>query len=415
MQRWLKFVKYLPQYGWEPVVIVPDPAQATYPAKDLSLAGETNSSIQVIQTRDNSLFKWYNFFVRQKNVPSAGFSNDVGKVTFIQKISRFIRGNFFLPDPRRGWNRHALNAARKVIREREIDAIVTTGPPHSTHLVGVRLKKESLVPWLADFRDPWTDIYYYRDFYPAFHARWINARLEKKVLSCADHVITVSQGLRDILAGKRCSIEQKITVIPNGFDEEDFQSIPQPVGDPFTITYVGTLSDAYPIDTFISAIIELIVSGADLRLRFIGAVSNIQRAKLSAIPDDHLEYISYVDHDKAIEYMGFSNVLLLVIPEHSSARGIVTGKLFEYIASGRPVLGIGPENGDAAIILKETNTGVMIASNDKKGISGALESLRNEYISDSKSIIVSSNTEQYSRRMLTNELVRILNHQSRVL
>jgi glycosyltransferase involved in cell wall biosynthesis len=415
VQRWLKFVKYLPQYGWEPVVIVPDPDRATYPARDLSLAGETNSSIHVIQTRDNSLFNWYKLIFRQKNVPSAGFSNDVGKASFFQKISRFVRGNFFLPDPRRGWNRHALNAARKEIRERGVDAIVTTGPPHSTHLIGVKLKKETHIPWLADFRDPWTDIYYYRDFYPTLPARRINTRLEKKVLSSADHIVTVSQGLRDILLGKQCCNEQKITVIPNGFDEEDFQDIPGPGGDRFTVTYVGTLSDAYPIDAFIKAIIELIASGADLRLRFIGAVSKNQRTKLSAIPYDHLEYISYVDHHKAIEYMGLSNALLLVIPDHSSAKGILTGKLFEYIASGRPVLGIGPANGDAAIILKETNTGVMIDFDNEKGLSGALESLHNKYTTDGTSMIVSSSAEHYSRRMLTGELVRILNHKSRKL
>ena len=415
VQRWLKFVKYLPQHGWEPVVIVPDPDQATYPARDLSLAGETSSSIQVIRTRDNSLFKWYKLILRQKSVPSAGFSNDAGKASFFQKISRFVRGNFFLPDPRRGWNRHALNAARKVIRERGIDAIVTTGPPHSTHLIGMRLKKETHIPWLADFRDPWTDIYYYRDFYPAFHARIINAGLERKVLSSADHIVTVSQGLRDILAGKKCCNEQKVTVITNGFDGEDFQNIPEPEGDRFTMTYVGTLSDAYPIDAFIKAFIELVTSGADLLIRFIGTVSKNQRIKLSAIPDDHLEYIAYVDHDKAIEYMGISNALLLVIPDHSSAKCILTGKLFEYIATGRPILGIGPADGDAAIILKETNTGVMIDFNNKKGLSGALESLHNKYTTDDKSLMVSSNIEHYSRQMLTGELVSILNHQSREL
>jgi glycosyltransferase involved in cell wall biosynthesis len=415
VQRWLKFVKYLPQYGWEPIVIVPDPDQATYPAKDLSLTGETNNNIRVVQTRDNSLFKWYKLILRQKSIPSAGFSNDVGKASLFQKISRFIRGNFFIPDPRRGWNRHALKAAKKILRERKIDAIVTTGPPHSTHLIGVKLKKETHVPWLADFRDPWTDIYYYRDFYPAFHARMINAGLERNVLVSADHIVTVSKGLRDILAKKNCCKEQQITVIPNGFDEEDFQTVPDPAKDHFTITYVGTLSDAYPIDAFIKAFIELVMSGSDLHLRFIGAVSKNQRSILSAIPDERLEYVSYVDHNKAIEYMGLSNALLLVIPDHLSAKGILTGKLFEYIASGRPILGIGPVDGDAATIIKETNTGVMLDFHDKRGLSEAVESLYSKYTADGKSMIAASNTEQYSRRMLTGELVKILNHQSREL
>jgi glycosyltransferase involved in cell wall biosynthesis len=412
VQRWLKFVKYLPQYGWEPVVIVPDPGQATYPARDLTLAGETDQSIRVIQTKDNSLFKWYKLISRQKNIPSAGFSNDTGKTSLFQKISRFVRGNFFLPDPRRGWNRHALKAAGKVIRETGVDVIITTGPPHSTHLIGKRLKKMTHIPWLADFRDPWTDIYYYRDFYPAFHARMINAGLERKVLSNADHIVTVSKGLRDILAGKQGCNEQQITVIPNGFDEEDFQTVPGPAEDHFTITYVGTLSDAYPIDAFVQAFVELVKSGDDLHLRFIGSVSKNQRTKLSAIAGDRLEYISYVDHNKAIEYMGLSNALLLVIPDHSSAKGILTGKLFEYIATGRPIVGIGPADGDAAAILKETNTGVLIDFNDKQGLSEAVKSLYSKYTSGDKSVIVSSNTEQYSRRMLTGQLVSILNHQS---
>ncbi|MEX0980795.1 MAG: glycosyltransferase family 4 protein [Bacteroidales bacterium] len=406
VQRWLKFVKYLPGFGWEPIIIAPDPDRATYPAMDQSLKNEVGKNTRVIHTEGDGSFRLYKKFFGKKQLPSAGFANNTEKNSFMDKFSRFIRGNFFIPDPRKGWNKHAEKAAKEIIHDTGVDIIITTGPPHSTHLIGLTLSSQFGIPWLADFRDPWTDIYYYRDFYPTPPAHRLNVRLEKKVISNANHIVTVSRGLKNILVEKNWCSAEKITVIHNGFDKDDFLNIPEPDRERFTITYVGTLSDAYPIDSFIQAITELLESGTDLELRFIGSVSRNQRNKLGAIPNNHIIYVPYVDHDKAIEYMGLSNLLLLILPEHTSTQGILTGKLFEYLASKRPILGIGPHDCDAAVILSECDAGVMAGYSDETQMRSFISESINSHTPRNEKL--SKPCQRFSRKKLTQQLTEIL-------
>jgi len=181
VQRWLKFTKYLPEYGWEPVILTVKEECASYAQWDETLAKEINPSLKVIRTAS---FEPYSLYVRisgKKEIPYGGFTNE-GNPTFFQKLSRFIRGNFFIPDPRRGWNRYAIKAAKKLMEEEKFVAIITTGPPHSTHLIGYQLKLITGIKWIADFRDPWTDIYYYKDLSHSMPAKWYDRKLEKKIL-----------------------------------------------------------------------------------------------------------------------------------------------------------------------------------------------------------------------------------------
>lgn len=408
VQRWLKFSKFLPEFGWEPVILTVDPAKATYPVLDESLQHELRNDIKVIRTNSTEWFSFYKKVSKTNKVPYAGFANESDKISLKQKAARFFRGNFFLPDPRKGWNKHAIRAAKSIIKDTEIDCIVTTGPPHSTQLIGQKLSKKYNIPWIADFRDPWTDIYYYRQFYPTLPARKINLNFEKRVLKEADLILTVSQGFKKIFVNKGYFKPEKVKIIPNGFDEQDFQKTPEPKGNPFTITYVGTLSDIYPIEILIEALLELLGDSLNIKLQFIGSVSNNQRQKLSKIPKENIEFIEYVEHKTAIKYMGESNLLLLVIPEHSSGEGILPGKIFEYMASERKVLGIGPLDGDSATILKETDTGVMVSFKDVKGIKQVL----NQFYNDSqKSESIKKETKylKYSRKNLTEELANCMN------
>ena len=248
VQRWLKFSKYLPEFGYDPIIITVDPEKAEYPIKDHTLEQDVRAGQIVYRTDCSGIYEYYKKLTKAQSAPYSGFVNE-GTPSLKQKIARFIRGNFFLPDARRGWNKHAYRQAIKIIQEEKIDAVITTGPPMSTHLVGQKLKKRFHLHWIADFRDPWTDIYYYNKMYPTPIAKAIDRKYERNVLLDADQVITVSDYIKKQLAAKSPAIQaSKIKVIANGFDAEDFDLI-IPKEDVFTITYTGTLAADYTIDS----------------------------------------------------------------------------------------------------------------------------------------------------------------------
>ena len=256
---------------------------------------------------------WFRIYKKDKSkIPSAGFATNDNN-SFTGKIIRFIRGNFFIPDPRKGWNKYALKEASMLIESGEIKNVITTSPPHSTQLIGLALKKRyPEITWIADLRDPWTDIYYYNSFYHTFIARKIDARYEKQVLKNADKIITVGKSLKAVLCNKLPGIEEKIEVISNGYDEADFAGIEAINPEVFTISYIGTLSDSYPVRSFIAAINHLSDSGYRIRLTFAGAVSPGQKDKiLTGSGNSDTEFKTYVSHQEAITLMMQSSVLLL--------------------------------------------------------------------------------------------------------
>jgi glycosyltransferase involved in cell wall biosynthesis len=401
VQRWLKFSKYLPSFGWEPVILTIDPLFAAYPATDPTLEKDVDEEIKVYKTSATDYFRLYR--KDKSRVPSAGFatSDDAGIIAW---ILRFIRGNFFIPDPRRGWNRFAFRKACEIIETGNIDHIITTSPPHSTQLVGLKLKKRyPSVKWIADLRDPWTDIYYYSLFYHTPIARAIDKSFEKRVLRSADRIITVGKTLRELFVSKLPDIKRKIKVITNGFDEDDFTGISSENPEALTITYTGTLSDAYPLNGFLSAAEDFKRRGNDIRLRFIGTVSQRQKDLIIAkAGTDSVEFLHHVDHVAAIRYMHETTALLLIIPDHFSARCILTGKLFEYIAARKPVICLGPVDGDAAEIITVTLSGAAFEHADSVSIFRFLEQIRDHNFK------VTSEISEFSRRTLTSALVDIL-------
>ena len=216
---------------------------------------------------------WFRLLSSDKSkIPSAGFAMNTDN-SFKGRFSRFIRGNFFIPDPRRGWNRYAFRKACEIIESQKIDRIITTSPPHSTQLIGLRLRKKyPAIRWIADLRDPWTDIYYYKKFYPTPVSRMIDSAYEKRVLQSADLITTVGNSLKALLGTKVPGIEEKIHVISNGFDEDDFSGIIAEQPDVFTIGYIGSLSGIYPINGFLDALRTVASKGIKYRLSFTGSV-----------------------------------------------------------------------------------------------------------------------------------------------
>ncbi|MFZ2287508.1 MAG: glycosyltransferase [Bacteroidales bacterium] len=368
VQRWLKFSKYLPASGWLPVILTVKPEYAAYPYKDPSLYGEIPLDVEVHRTKALNYFSLYGR--DQSKIPGAGFATGTEK-GLKYRVSRFIRGNLFIPDPRRGWNRYAFRKACDLIRTENITHVITTSPPHSTQLIGLRLKRRfSGIKWVADMRDPWTDIYYYDMFRASLPARMLDRHLERTVLTRADTVITVGHTLASALSIKSGNPDRKIHVLPNGFDEEDFEGIVPTLPATFTITYVGTLSPAYPVRGFIDAVNAIRKNGMSLALKFVGTVPG-QIQNLFPADDESLkpEFIPYCEHPAAIRHMMDSSLLLLIIPDHTSNRSILTGKIFEYLATEKPILLLGPDDGDAARLLTLCGYRGIFGYNEVQGIS----------------------------------------------
>ena len=403
VQRWLKFSKYLPEFGWQPVILTVDPQYAAYPALDPSLENEIPAGIKVYRTKATD---WFRFYSKDKSkVPSAGFATNANN-TLMGKISRFIRGNFFIPDPRKGWNKFALDKAVEIILKEGISHVITSSPPHSTQLLGLEIKQIFPgVKWIADLRDPWTDIYYYNQFYPTFISRMIDRKYEKKVLKFSDSIITVGDNLKESFQSKTKGISEKIEVITNGYDEQDFRDAKEVSPGKFIISYIGTLSDSYPVEGFLKALGKLGKNGNEYILRLVGSMSSSQRKKiLEATGNERFEFIPHVNHQRAIDHMISSSVLLLIIPDHSGNKCILTGKLFEYLASQKPIICIGPADGDAAKIIEKTGHGATFGYSDSDGITGYLSGLISGKSNGSMASI-----EDFSRRELTRKIIPLLN------
>lgn len=402
VQRWLKFAKYLPSSGWLPVVLTVQPEYAAYPFTDISLFDDIPIDVEVVRTKATNYFFWYS--KNPENLPSAGFARSPKK-NFKEVVSRFIRGNLFIPDPRRGWNKFAFRKACNIITEQNINHIITTSPPHSTQLIGLRLKKKfPHIKWIADLRDPWTDIYYYDMFYPSPIARQIDKYYERSVLKRADLITTVGYRLGQQFEAKVPGTEDKISVIHNGYDDSDFQNITVSVPPRFTISFTGTLSESYPLTGFAEAVKSILGKGQDLLVRFTGAVSDEQRQQLiNYLGSDHLEFIRYTDHHKVIEQMISSSILLLVIAQHKDNSSFLSGKLFEYIASGRPILCLGPVEGDASRILEHHNYGKCFDYSDTGGIESFISFNMANPSQSRKSLPV-----EYTRRHLAEQVAKLL-------
>jgi glycosyltransferase involved in cell wall biosynthesis len=399
VQRWLKFSKYLPQLGWEPVILTVDPEFASYPAIDHSLEKEIQAGIIVYRTRATDWFRIYG----KSKVPSAGFAKNSND-TFKGKISRFVRGNFFIPDPRRGWNTYAFKQACEIIEKEDIRHVIITSPPHSTQLIGLKLKKKFPgIRWIADLRDPWTDIYYYSKFYPSLFSRKLDLRYERSVLEKSDEIITVGKTLKNSFSSANKIDENKITVITNGFDESDYTGVTSTPPNKLIITYVGTISESYPVDGLIGALKDLNEKKIDFTLRITGDLSqNIRDIITSEIPASYVEFTPYLEHNLAIRSIMNSSVVVLIIPDHKSNKGILTGKLFEYLASGVPLLCLGPVDGDAAEIIARANAGATFAYNDTPGITDFLENASSTFQPDKEYI------KEFTRANLTRKIIPLL-------
>ena len=394
VQRWVKFIKYFKNQNIDPYIISVDPDFASYPVIDKSLINDIPENTNVYLTKTNEPYSFYKK-INNNQTPYAGFANE-GRPNFLQKIARFVRGNFFIPDSRKGWNDFAYKKAVKVLEKENIDTVITTSPPHSTQLIGLKLKETLNIKWIADLRDPWTDIYYYKSL---LHTKWAKQKdlnYEKRVIEKSDKIVVVSDSIKQLLINKSNLIqESKIHVIPNGFDEEDFSVSSTNKNNKFLLSYVGTITKDYPLDSIKKSITNL-----NINLEFTGKADHPTKHLLNEIAG----FNNHVKHKESINLLLASDMLLLVIPKIANNKGILTGKLFEYLGARKPILCIGPTDGDAAKIIQECKAGKTFDYSDENGIYEFIETcMSNEFIFENK------NHLNYSRRNLTKTLSKILN------
>ena len=393
VQRWVKFIKYFKDQNINPFIISVDPDFASYPIIDNSLKNDIPDNTNVYLTKTNEPYSFYKK-INNNQTPYAGFANE-GRPNFFQKIARFIRGNFFIPDSRKGWNNFAYKKAVEILEKENIDTVITTSPPHSTQLIGLKLKETQNIKWIADLRDPWTDIYYYKSM---LHTKWAKQKdlnYEKRVIEKSDKVVVVSDSIKQLLLNKSNLVkESKIHIIPNGFDDDDFLVSSKNNNSKFLLSYVGTITKDYPLDS-----IKKSISNLNINLEFTGKADGPTKLLLNEVAS----FNNHVKHKESINLLLASDMLLLVIPKISNNKGILTGKLFEYLGARKPILCIGPTDGDAAKIIEECKAGKTFDYSDENGIYDFIETyMSNEFIFENKNYL------KYSRRNLTKNLSKIL-------
>jgi glycosyltransferase involved in cell wall biosynthesis len=399
VQRVLKFCKYLPEFGWEPIVLTVKDGE--YPNLDYSLEKEADKlGIRVIKTKTYEPFKFYKWMTGKNSMPS--YELNKSKSGLFSKLSKWIRMNYFIPDARKGWIPYGVKAGRELLKNEKIDMIFSSGPPHSLHFIAKKLKEEFSVPWVSDFRDPWTDLFYYDGHERSAIAEKKDAEMEKEILESADGVTTVSDGTKNILTNKGNDIN--INVVHNGYDEDDFCHTAESKikNSKKIITYVGSMALSQVSEEFFKGISDLIWdNNEDIEIRFIGDVHEKAWELIKSYNlRDKVFHLGYIPHNEVISKLFESDILLLVIPNTKESKLIITGKLYEYLRSGIPILALADLDGDAAKILNDTKSGIVVSHDDAEGIKDII--LQKEYE-------LSQNIEQFSRKELTHLLTEIFN------
>lgn len=406
VQRWLKFVKYLPGYDIEPVVYIPE--NPTYPLIDNGLISEVSPETTIIKHKIIEPYAWASAFSKGNTKKiSSGIIPNKKKQSLLQSIMLWVRGNLFIPDARVLWVKPSIAYLSNYIKENNIDVVVTTGPPHSLHLIGLGLKEELGIKWLADFRDPWTTIGYHKELKLSASSAKKHKDLERKVLNTADVILVTSPTTKTEF---ETLTTKPIVVITNGYDTEKI--IRQPLDEQFTIAHIGSfLSERNP-QILWQVLAELINENTDFKshfqLKLIGAVS---QEVLDAITDNglnaYVNNLGYVSHEKALVQQRKSQVLLLVEIDREETKCIIPGKLFEYMVSERPIVAIGPQGADFSGIIKETNTGVFVTYSEKDKLKQTISGYFEQY---QQGVLKSHaiGLQQYSRKNLTGKLADLL-------
>ena len=406
VQRWLKFVKYLPDFGVQPIVYIPE--NPTYPIVDENLVQEVSDKAIILKHKIFEPYQLASFFSKNKTKKiSSGIIPNKKKQSFLDKTFLWIRGNLFIPDARVFWVKPSVEFLEKYILEHHIDTIVTSGPPHSLHLIGLELKEKMNVKWFADFRDPWTTIGYHKALRLSKYAANKHKALEHKVLNAADTIIVTSKTTK---AEFQAITSKPIAVITNGYDTEEVAK--QTLDTKFSLAHIGSfLSERNPLilwESLVELLHEIPDFKAHLEIKLIGAVSQEVLETISQYGlNEYVNNLGYVSHTEAIAHQRNSQVLLLIEIDSQDTKSIIPGKLFEYMVSDRPIVAIGPKDSDFAEIITNTNTGVFFDYSKKMKLKSVVLDFYNQFL-EGKLQVNGIGLQHYSRKNLTKELAKLI-------
>ncbi len=412
VQRWLKFSKYLPQYGWQPVVVAPE--NADYPVCDESLVEEVAAAqVEVLRV---PIWEPYALYRKLTGASQSEHgSSPSGNPGLLKRLSRWVRANFFVPDPRVMWVRPTVAAIEKYLATASIDAVVTTGPPHSVHLIGKSLKEaHPELPWIMDVRDPWSQFDVHLAFGPGARARHKNERLERECLAAADRVIGTSYSMPTHLEPFDRS---KYTAITNGYDAADFEQLTaraRPEGEKFHLYHTGLLNAVRNPEAVWQALARMVgedaAFAAQLHIYLIGTVAEEVVASLARLPALAGKWTvePWMSHDELVLRYGDADAFLLCPNQSDNAKGQINGKLFEYLAMRRPVLHVGPYDSDNTLILDEAHAGLTVPPGDVDGCVAALRQLYTGHFTSSAHSFQARVIERFEREETAGELVRVL-------
>ena len=414
VQRWVKFAKYLPSEGWLPVIYTPENPEQL--AVDESLAAEIPETVEVVKTRIIEPYEMYKKMLRK-----SGHSKEAVEVnpvnaqnkSFLQKVAMWVRGNLFRPDPRCLWIGPSVRFLKNYLKEYPVDLIVSTGPPQSMHMIALKLARQTGLPWIADFRDPWTKIFYFKHLAMTRATEKWHHKMERKVLDEATAVVAVSPLVQQEF---QAMTQTPVELITNGFDECDFaaEKCIEAYGGPekpFVITHTGLFAaDGNP--TVLWEVLAEKCKACDefrklLRINLIGKTDEqIIKAICDAGLEENLNNLGYQPHAKAIEEQRQASLLILPLRKEPEYKAVLPGKLFEYLASWRPVLGIGQPDGAMSMILNNTKTGLVLDWEDKKSIARYIDLCWEKHL---KGCLTVENTDisQFTRRNLTRRMAKL--------
>lgn len=397
VQRWVKFSKYLPQFGWQPVIYTPENPEQL--AVDESLLKDIPAEAEVIK---RPILEPYSFYRKLLGTKKSEVNPlNAGKKSFKQKLSVWLRGNFFIPDPRVWWVRPSVRFLKEYLREHPVDAVVTTGPPQSMHLIGRGLKRALGVKWIADFRDPWTEMFYFKHMGLSGWAKKRHRKLEQSVIDEADMVIAVSPLVQ---ADFQANTKTPVHLVTNGFDPDDFACLKrEDHPGRFTIVHTGLFAaDGNPLNLW-DMLSRRCAHDPEFKSRLqIRLAGKTDKEITDAIEArglaENLVNLGYLPHERIVQEQVNADLLILPLRQEPEYRKVLPGKIFEYIASGRPVLGIGQEDGAAAMILEDSGAGQMFDWDKTAELEAFMDACHHK----------AEGLEKYSRKALTEKLTGLL-------
>ena len=405
--RCLKFVKYLRDFGWEPVVLTAE--NPSYQFLDYDNLNEVPEGIEIHKV---PIFEPINAFKkitgRKKDTPLQNITNNSAqKRSFIDKFGMWVRGNFFIPDARSAWIKPCVKYIDNYLENNHIDAVLTDGPPHTNTVIGMRISQKHNIPWLADFQDPWTQVDYYSELYIGKRADRIHRALEQEVFQTAKKITVASPSWKkdlESIGGKN------VDVIYYGFDETDFVEFSAKEEDSFVIFHGGLLGQDRNPETFFSVLSDLInlhpVLGNKIKLKFAGEVDLTVKNSLKKYNLlEYTELMGMIPRKQVIREYEKASLLLLPINKADNAAGRIPGKLFEILRTGKNILVLGPDDGDVKSIVEMEKRGRSFEYDNEDLLFAYMNDL---LLNKAENIDLSCNIDAYSNKLITGKIAKYL-------